>query len=74
MESEKKDNIVDLAGTLAARAEEFDAVLIIARKKSGEGYSLDNGLLVSEAVLMCETFKLWVIAANNGLLPPKEDV
>lgn len=72
MESEKKDAIIDIAGTLAARAEEFDQVLLLCRKKNGSGYSADNGLRVDEVIFMCESYKMWVIAAVNGLIPPKE--
>ncbi len=72
MESEKASTIIDLAGVLASRAEEFDKVLILCRKKDGSGYSNDNGLTTDEAVFICETFKMWIIAAVNGLIPPKE--
>lgn len=73
MESEKKDRIIDLAGTLATRAEDFDQVLILARKKDGTGYSADNGLQVHEAIFLCETFKHWVIACVNGMVAPREE-
>ena len=62
MESERATTIIDLAATLATRAEEFDEVLILARKKSGEGYSNDTGLTIRDAVYLCETFKHWVLS------------
>ena len=52
MECENTDSIVELAATLASRAEEFDKVLILCTKKAGGGYSNDNGVDVKEAVFM----------------------
>ena len=72
MESEKASTIIDLAASLASRAEEFDQVLILCRKKNGSGYSNDNGLTADQAVFMCESFKTWIIACVNGIVPPKE--
>lgn len=72
MESESKDRIVDLAATLATRAEEFDQVLILARKKDGTGYSGDNGLQAHEGVFLCECFTHWVIGCVNGNVQPRE--
>jgi hypothetical protein len=54
MEQEKKDAIVDMAATLAARAEEFDMVLILAQKKAGGAYSLDNDLTIENCVCLIE--------------------
>ena len=68
METEKKDKILDLAATLADRAEEFDQVLILARKKDGTGYSSDNGLQVDQALFLCQTFSHWVLSCVNGMI------
>ena len=46
-EAERKDQIVDVAATLAARANEFDAVIVICQKKKGGYYFADNGVTVS---------------------------
>lgn len=73
MESEKAAQVIDLAGTLATRAEDFDQVLILARKKDGTGYSADNGLQVDQAIFLCETFKHWVIACVNGMVAPGDE-
>jgi hypothetical protein len=61
MESEKVTSIVDLAATLATRAEDVDEVLIIYTTKSkGEGHSMDNGLTVSQANFLVDKFKHWL--------------
>ena len=61
MESEKAANIVELAATLASRAEEFDEVLVVyTRKDNGEGGSIDNGLTVSQANFLMDKFKMWL--------------
>ena len=61
MESEKAANIVELAATLASRAEEFDEVLVVyTRKDNGEGGSIDNGLTVSQANFLVDKFKMWL--------------
>lgn len=73
METERKDRIIDLAGTLATRAEDFDQVLILARKKDGTGYSADNGLQAHEGVFLCECFVHWMIACVNGMVSPREE-
>ena len=71
MESEKAANIVELAATLASRAEEFDEVLVVyTRKDNGEGGSIDNGLTVSQANFLMDKFKMWLFQCiakeNNG--------
>ncbi len=65
MECENTDSIVELAATLASRAEEFDKVLILCTKKAGGGYSNDNGVDVKEAVFMVESFKNWILTHMN---------
>lgn len=69
MESEQVEAIVDIAATLAARADEFDMVLVICQKKKGGGYSADNGLTVSDALFLIETFRHWLMIGIHS----KED-
>ncbi|HEX5426634.1 MAG TPA: hypothetical protein VFW94_24190 [Candidatus Acidoferrales bacterium] len=70
MENEKKDKIIDLAGTLATRADEFEEVLILARKKDGTGYSADNGLQVHEAIYLTAAFTHWLLSCVSGTVRP----
>lgn len=76
MESEKASSIIDLAGKLAARAEDFDDVLVLCRKKNGQGYSLDNGIDNLTMIFLCESFKTWLVLTHSGIMPapPREDV
>jgi hypothetical protein len=65
MNSEKIERIVDLAATLAARAEEIDQVLVIYRvKRDGEDErqgSYDNDLELRDALWLVECFKAWML-------------
>jgi hypothetical protein len=75
MKSESVEKIVDLAATLAARADELDQVLVIYRyKENGEDVthgSIDNGLQVDAALWLAEAFKQWLVLSAIGLLPKK---
>ncbi len=73
MKSEKIEKIVDLAATLAARADEFDQVLILCQKKKVDGeddcqFSFDNGLELGQSLWLVEGFKFWLQAGAMGLL------
>lgn len=73
MKSEKIERIVDLAATLASRADEFDQVLILYRKKRVEDGddltgSMDNDLEIRDALWLVEGFTFWLKAAVMGLL------
>jgi hypothetical protein len=75
MKSEKSDQIVDLAASLAAKADDLDQVLIIYRYKDGisdESHgSMDNGLELRDALWLAEAFKQWLTLGAMGVL--KED-
>lgn len=78
MKSEKVEKIVDLAATLASRADEFDQVLVICRMKQVEGkkdgqWTIDNGLTLSEAQWLAGGFMFWLQAGAAGLLKKKEE-
>lgn len=77
MKSEKSERIVDLAASLAAKADDLDQVLIIYRNKRREGEedsqgSMDNELSLSESLWLVEGFKFWLQAGAMGLLPKKD--
>ena len=71
MKSEKIEKIVDLAATLASRADEFDQILIIYRKKDDPTSqtqrlgSFDNDLEARDALWLVEHFKHWLMSAIN---------
>ena len=74
MKSEKFERILDLAASLAAKADDIDQVLIIYRGKQVEGEddvqgSMDNDLTLSESLWLVEGFKFWLQAGAAGLLP-----
>lgn len=61
MESEKVSSIVDLAATLATRADDIDELLVIYTAKSdGKGRWMDNGLTISQANFLVDKFKHWI--------------
>lgn len=73
MRSEQIESIVDLAATLASRADQYDQVLIIYRTKQVEGQddfqgSMDTGLTLSESAWLVDGFKFWLQAGAMGLL------
>lgn len=71
MKSEKIEKIVDLAATLASRADEFDQVLIIWRKKDNPDSetqtlgSFDNDLEARDALWLTKNFEFWLMHAMN---------
>lgn len=79
MKSEKIERIVDLAATLASKADDIDQVLVIYRLKEGvkdeedaTHGSLDNDLELRDSLWLVEAFKFWLQAGALGLLPKKE--
>ncbi len=77
MKSEKSERIVDLAASLAAKADDIDQVIIIYRDKQRDGEedsqgSMDNELTLSESLWLIEGFRFWLQAGAMGLLPKKE--
>jgi len=78
MKSEKIEKIVDLAATLASKADDIDQVLVIYRLKentignSTHG-SLDNDLELRDSLWLVEAFKFWMQAGAMGLLDKVED-
>lgn len=68
MKSEKIDQIVDIAATLAARADEFDQVLVLYRRKDAGDKeihgSFDNDLEVRDCLWLVEMFKTWMFSAT----------
>lgn len=79
MKSEKIEKIVDLAATLAAKADEIDQVLIIYRIKEPAGEddsthgSLDNGLELRDSLWLAQAFIFWLQAGAIGLLKKADD-
>jgi len=80
LKSEKIEKIVDLAATLASKADDIDQVLVIYRLKEGvKGEedathgSLDNDLELRDSLWLVKAFEFWLQAGAIGLLPRKED-
>jgi hypothetical protein len=78
MKSEKSDRIVDLAASLAAKADDIDQVLILYRTKQVEGEddvqgSMDNELTLQESLWLVEGFRFWIQAGALGLLKKVDD-
>ena len=76
MKVEKAEQIVDLAASLAAKADDIDQVLILYRSKQDDGEddfqgSMDNDLTLAESLWLIEGFKFWLQAGALGLLPKK---
>ena len=77
MKSEKSERIVDLAASLAAKADDIDQVLIIYRLKQTDEEddthgSMDNELELRDALWLAESFKQWLTLGAIGLLPKKD--
>lgn len=61
MQSEQIDSVVDLAATIASKADDIDDVMVLYTLKSdGKGYSLDNGMTVAQANFLVDKFKHWL--------------
>ena len=79
MKSEKIEKIVDLAATLASKADDIDQVLVIYRLKESVNEddcthgSLDNDLELRDSLWLVEAFKFWLQAGALGLLEKKEE-
>jgi hypothetical protein len=77
MQSEKIEKIVDLAATLASKADDIDQVLVIYRLKEGvedaTHGSLDNDLELRDSLWLVEAFKFWLQAGAYGLLKAKDN-
>jgi hypothetical protein len=77
MRSEKIEKIVDLAATLASKADDIDQVLVIYRLKEGvedaTHGSLDNDLELRDSLWLVKAFEFWLQASALGLLKKKDD-
>jgi len=63
MDHEQIDSIVDIAATIASKADDIEEVLVIyVRKSDGKGYSLDNGLTVAQANFLVDKWKTWLFS------------
>ena len=73
MKSEQIEEIVDIAATLASRADEYDQVLVLYRRKA-DGFmgSMDNSLEIRDCAWLGETFLFWLRSASAGLLKERE--
>ena len=70
MQGEKEESIVELAATIAGKADQIDDILVLYTMKSDEmAHSLDNGISVGSALYLMESFKHWVMSL---LTPPKK--
>lgn len=70
MEREQTEKIVDLAASLAAKADDLDQVLIIYRYKQKETDdsthgSMDNDLEIRDALYLAQNFIFWLQAAAS---------
>ena len=77
MRSEKIEKIVDLAATLASKADDIDQVLVIYRLKEGvedaTHGSLDNDLELRDSLWLVKVFEFWLQASALGLLKAKDE-
>lgn len=63
MRSEQIESIVDLAATVASKADDIEEVMVLYTLKStGEAYSLDNGMTVAQANFLVDKFKFWLFS------------
>ena len=63
MQSEQIESIIDLAATIASRADDIDEVMVLYTLKStGKGHSLDNGMTVAQANFLVDKFKTWLFS------------
>ena len=69
MDSEHLEKVLDVAASIAARAEEIDEIIVVYSKKSGGVSSVDNGLTVSEANLILDGFKFWLLSCVYKMNP-----
>jgi hypothetical protein len=63
MQSEQIESIVDLAATIASKADDIEEVMVLYTLKStGEAHSLDNGMTVAQANFLVDKFKYWLFS------------
>jgi hypothetical protein len=63
MQSEQIESIVDLAATIASKADDIEEVMVLYTLKSdGKGYSLDSGMTVAQANFLVDKFKHWLFS------------
>ena len=76
MKSEQIETIVELAATLASRADQIEKVLVLYTV-SGDApdeerqRSMDNGLTLETVNWMVDGFKLWLLLCAMGVMNRK---
>lgn len=73
MKSEQIETIVDLAATLASRADRIEKVLVLYTvagdaPDAERQCSLDNGLTLETVNWMVDGFKMWMLLCASGLM------
>ncbi len=63
MQSEQIESIVDLAATIASKADDIEEVMVLyVLRSTGASHSLDNGMTVAQANFLVDKFKFWLFS------------
>ena len=63
MQNDQIESIVDIAATIASKADDIEEVMILyVLKSNGKAYSLDNGMTVAQANFLVDKFKHWLFS------------
>ena len=66
MDRERVDNLMELAATIAGKADQIQDIVVLYTVKDEPGArSLDNGCTVGEALFLMEAFRFWLMACIN---------
>ena len=66
MERERVDSLMELAATIAGKADSIEDIVVLYTIKDEAGArSLDNGCTVGDCLFLMETFKHWLMSCMN---------
>ena len=67
MQGEKEESIVELAATIAGKANQIRHVLVLYTLEDEDGaHSLDNGIQVGDGLFLIEAFRHWLMTCVNA--------
>ena len=67
MQGEKEESIVELAATIAGKADRINQILVLYSLKDEDGlHSMDNEMNCGDALFLMETFKHWLMTCVNA--------
>jgi hypothetical protein len=66
VQRERVDSLIELAATIAGKADEIEDIVVLYTVKGKAGaHSMENGCTIGEALFLIEAFRHWLMTCVN---------